>query len=122
MVGAQLKMERCDDCQSRTPSNEIELNGDELNLVVGGWGSYYWAPPAPASQPWRIRTSPAAAMKESVGDPAHSFGAATASAYRGSALTHDRPRILTCRDGEPPVPTGVRRVRMLAKGVDRVGK
>jgi hypothetical protein len=24
--------------------NEIELSGDELNLVVGGWGSYYWAP------------------------------------------------------------------------------
>ena len=28
---------------------EIELSGDELNLVVGGWGSYYWAPPTPTS-------------------------------------------------------------------------
>ena len=24
--------------------NEIELSGDELNLVTGGWVSYYWAP------------------------------------------------------------------------------
>jgi hypothetical protein len=29
--------------------NQIELNGDELNLVVGGWGSYYWAPPTPTT-------------------------------------------------------------------------
>jgi hypothetical protein len=29
--------------------NEIDLGGDELNLVVGGWGSYYWAPATPTS-------------------------------------------------------------------------
>ena len=96
--------------------NEIELSGDELNLVVGGWGSYYWAPPTPTSTV--NSTLLAAAEKLSAIQPIHLAPLPPLH----SALTHDRPRILTCCDGEPPVPTGVYRVRMLAKGVDRVGK
>ena len=103
-------------------SKDPERNRTERRRAEpGGWrvGLLLLGPPCPYVYG---KFDVACGGGETVGDPAHSFGAATASAYRGSALTHDRPRILTCCDGEPPVPTGVYRVRMLAKGVDRVGK